>query len=180
MIKAGFSYKKNFNFFTLLLVLFVLPPALSLAAEKVSRKERSDLPIIIKSNELTADNKGKKAIFTGKVTAKQGDITILSDKLTIHYSDKKEDVEQVEAEGNVRIVQQNRTGFASKALYDSKEGRIFLSGGNPKVTQGANTITGETITYYIDEDRSIVTGSPKERVEMTIHPQTRKGNVSRP
>jgi len=173
MIK-GFSFKINSHAIVLLLVSFLFIPALSAAAEKTSRKERSDLPITIKSNELTADNKGKTAVFTGKVTARQGDLTILSDKLTIHYSDRKEDVEQVEAEGNVRIVQQNRTGFASRALYDSRAGRIILSGGNPKVTQGANTITGETITYYIDEDRSIVTGGPKERVEMTIHPQTRK------
>src|SRR4051812_21642887 len=111
------------------------------------RKDRSGTPITIKSNELSADNKGKTAVFTGKVVAKQSDITIHSDKLTIRYSDKKDDVEKIEADGNVRIVQENRTGFAAHADYDSREGRITLSGGNPKVMQGSNTITGKTITY---------------------------------
>lgn len=163
-----------------LLVFFLFVPSLSPAVETVSRKGTSSLPITIKSNELSADNKGKTAVFTGKVVAKQGDVTIFSDKLTVYYSDKKEDVERIEAEGNVRIVQQDRTGFANKALYDSIAGRITLSGGTPRVTQGTNTVTGEIITYYIDEDRSIVTGNPKERVEMTIHPQSRKRNAATP
>lgn len=180
MIIAGIRFGKHSYVVVFLFVFFLFMSSASSAVESASRKERSSLPITIKSNELAADNKGKTAVFTGKVTAKQGDVTILSDKLTVRYSDKKEDVEQIQADGNVRIVQQNRTGYANKALYDSKAGRITLSGGNPRVTQGANTITGETITYYIDEDRSIVTGGSKERVEMTIHPQPRKGYASTP
>ena len=77
-----------------------------------SRRDRSNLPITIKSNELTADNKGKTAVFSGKVVAKQGDITIFADKIVVNYAEKKGDVEKIEAIGNVRIIQQNRTGFA--------------------------------------------------------------------
>src|SRR5450830_1289199 len=101
---------------TLICLLCLLSATSVLAATSVS-KDRSGLPITVKSNEMNADNKGKTAIFSGKVVAKQGDLTIFSDKLVVSYADKKGDVDKVEAIGNVRIIQQNRTGFADQALY---------------------------------------------------------------
>jgi lipopolysaccharide export system protein LptA len=155
-------------------LLFLIPASVFSAAIQ-THKDRSDLPITIKSNEMTADNKGKTAIFSGKVVAKQGDITIFSDKLVVSYADKGGEVEKVEALGNVRIVQQNRTGFADQAAYDSRTGRIILTG-NPRVVQGGDSISGKIITYYVDDDKSDVSsgGDPKARVEAVINPQTRK------
>lgn len=158
--------------------LFLVSQVLAAPTNKPDYKNRSGLPITIKSNELTADNKGKTAIFVGKVVAKQGDITIYADKVIVNYADKKGDVEKIEASGNVRIVQQNKIGTAATAVYDSRDGRITLTG-NPKVMQGTDSISGKVITYYVDDDRSVVTGGddPKSRVEATINPPTRKGNA---
>jgi len=152
--------------------------SLAASTEKNSHRDRSRLPITIKSNELTADNKGKTAIFTGKVVAKQGDITIFADKIIVSYAEKKNDVEKIEAVGNVRIVQQNKTGIAGQAVYDSHDGRITLTG-NPKVMQGSDSISGKIITYYVDDDKSVVSGGddPKSRVEAVINPPARKGNA---
>ena len=75
--------------------LFLTSQALSAPTGKSNHSDRSGLPITIKSNELAADNKGKTAIFTGKVVAKQGDITIFADKLTVNYADKRGDVEKI-------------------------------------------------------------------------------------
>jgi lipopolysaccharide export system protein LptA len=156
-----------------LLLSFTASRALAAPSANGSvRKDRSNLPITIKSSQLSADNKGKTAIFTGKVVAKQGDITIFSDKLTINYGDKKGDVDKIEAEGNVRIIQENRVGLASHAVYESSLGRITLTG-KPRVMQGSDTTTGKTITYLIDDQRSIVTGDVGEPVVTTIHPPTR-------
>lgn len=131
-------------------------------------RDTSNLPITIKSNELAADNKGKTAIFTGKVVAKQGDVTIFCDKMTVYYGNAQGDVDKIEADGNVRIVQENRTGLSSHAVYESKQGKITLTGGSPKIMQGADTVSGEIITYFIDDERSNVSGG---RVEAVIHPK---------
>lgn len=142
------------------------------------RQDRSKLPITVKSNEMTADNKGKTAIFSGKVVAKQGDITIFSDRLVVSYADKNESVEKIEATGNVRIVQQNRIGFADQAVYESNNGRIVLTG-TPRVVQGSDSISGKVITYYVDDERSEVSsgGDPKARVEAVINPPARKNDA---
>jgi len=160
--------------------MYCLAASMSLAAPdvKAQPKDRSNQPITIKSNEMSADNKGKTAVFTGNVVAKQGDIAIYANKLTISYADGKKDVEKIEADGNVRIVQENRLGTAAHAVYDSKLGRITLTG-NPKVMQGDDTISANIITYNIDEDKSVASGqgSPNNRVEVIIQQPARKGNA---
>jgi lipopolysaccharide export system protein LptA len=147
-----------------------------------TRRGVSNLPITIKSNDLAADNKGKTAVFSGKVVAKQGDVTIFCDRMTVSYGNTQGDVDKIEADGNVRIVQENRTGVAAHAVYESKQGRITLTGGGPKLMQGADTVTGEIITYFIDDERSNVSGG---RVEAVIHPKPKndvrpkKGNADK-
>jgi lipopolysaccharide export system protein LptA len=154
-------------------------------AASESRKATSNLPITIKSNDLTADNKGKTALFTGKVVAKQGDVTIFCDRMTVYYGAVQGDIDRIEADGNVRIVQENRTGTAAHAVYESREGRITLTGGNPKVMQGTDTVSGKIITYLIDDDRSSVSGGGDSRVEAVINPKQKtdsrpkKGNADK-
>lgn len=161
--------------FPTIITLICLAAFSALAATPASatRKDRSGLPITIKSNEMTADNKGKTAVFSGKVVAKQGDLTIYADKVVINYGNEKGDVEKIEADGDVRIIQENRIGTAAHAVYDSKQGRITLTG-NPKVMQGPDSISGKTIIYFVDEDRSLVSGDGDSRVNAVIHPPARK------
>lgn len=162
----------------IVICVWCLLPASIVPAANPAYKDRSNLPITVKSNEMTADNKGKTAVFSGKVVAKQGDITIFSDKLVVNYADKGGGVEKVEAIGTVRIVQLNRTGFADQAVYDSRNGRIVLTG-SPRVVQGGDSISGKVITYYLDDEKSDVSsgGDPKARVEAVINPPARKNDA---
>lgn len=175
-------YMKVFVLITSLIVIVLFASHLAaapVANSTQSRKDRSRLPITIKSSQLSADNKGKVAVFTGKVVAKQGDVTIFSDKLTINYGDNKGEVEKIEADGNVRIIQENRVGLANHAVYESKAGRITLTG-KPKVMRGGDTTTGKIITYLIDDERSTVVGDSKEPVITVIHPPDRKEHDTSP
>ncbi len=143
-------------------------------------KMRSDQPIQVKSNELSTDSSGRVATFSGKVTAKQGDVTIYCDRLVVKYGESEREVSRVEAYGNVRIVQGNQNGQAGRAVYDRLAGTIVLED-NPRVSKGENTVTGKVITIYLNEEKSVVTGGPDRRVEATIHPRGASTNVgSRP
>lgn len=144
------------------------------AAGSPAKRDRSSKPINVKADELKADNKGKTAIFTGRVVARQEDVTIYSDKLIVYYGEKDDQVDKIEAIGAVRILQTNRVGTGGHALYESKEGKITLTI-NPKVTQEKDSVTGKVIVYYLDEDRSVVTSGENARVEAVIHPKPGSG-----
>ncbi|RII26584.1 MAG: lipopolysaccharide transport periplasmic protein LptA [Geobacter sp.] len=145
------------------------------AGDPMSR--RNDQPIKIKSNELFTDNAAGTATFVGKVVARQGDLVIYSDRLIVHYADKDKEVDRVEAFGNVRIVQENRRGEADHAVYERQLAKITLDGGKPKVSQGEDTVTGEVITYFLNDEKSVATGGKTGRVEATIQPKSKGRNV---
>lgn len=151
------------RFLPLFLALWVLVPA-AFAAPVATRE-----PLTIKSDALRADNEKKTATFEGKVVARQGDLTLYADRLVISYSGDGKELSRAEAFGNVRIHQGPRQASGAHAVYEPKQARIVLDG-SPRVTQGSDVITGKLITYYVNEQRSEVTGGPGERVNAVIHP----------
>lgn len=173
--------KFGWLFLLLLMVILSVLQCPAVAAEPASQKpakkdvrDRRSKPITVKSNELKADNKARMATFSGKVVARQDDVTIYADKLVIYYGEQSEQVDKIEAFGSVRILQENRIGTGGYAVYSSLEGKVTLSD-NPKVVQGTDSITGKVIVYYLDEERSDVTGGDNTRVEAVIHPKQGSG-----
>ena len=163
------------RFFLAILVIFV--SASTGSAADITGGGRKNLPIQIKSNALSTDSATGTAVFTGKVTARQGDVVIYCDRMVIYYSKTEKDVDKVEAFGNVRIIQGNRTAQAGHAVYFGKAGKIILDD-NPKMYQGEDEVSGKVITYYFDSQRSEVTGDPDSRVFVIINPR-QKGNDGR-
>jgi len=148
------------------------------AAAPSERKDRSTKPINVKADHLQVDNKDKKAIFTGRVVSRQEDVTIYSDRLEIFYGDTSDEVDKIIAIGNVRILQTNRVGTGGHAVYENKLGKITLTI-NPRVTQDNDTITGKVITYFTDEEISVVDSGENTRVEAVIHPKQRNNDDSK-
>jgi lipopolysaccharide export system protein LptA len=135
------------------------------AADKTG-SDRKNQPIQIKSNALTTDSSNQTALFTGKVSARQGDVTIYCDRLLVFYSEKDKDVDKVEAFGNVRIIQGNRNAQSGHAIYDGNAGKIILDD-NPRLYQEGSEVTGKVITYTLDTQQSVVDG----QVKVTIQPK---------
>lgn len=155
----------------ILALIFLLSTSLLFAETKLPTS-RNNEPIKIKSDQLLTDNNLNVATFTGNVVARQGDLTIYSDKMVINYSDDEGGISSSEVFGNVRIIQGERRGQADHGVYDAKRATITLDG-NPKVFQNSDTISGKVITYYLDQDKSEVTSGLGSRVEAVIHPKSK-------
>lgn len=140
------------------------------AVQPAASSDRAQQPITVTADHLNADGKDKTAVFSGRVVARQQDVTIYSDSLEVYYGEETDEVDKVVAIGNVRIVQADQTGTGGHAVYETKMGRITLSD-QPRVTKGNDTVTGATIVYYIDEARSLVEGG-SGRVEAVLHPKS--------
>ena len=86
-------------------------------------------------------------------------------------------LKQIEAQGGVKIIQADRIATGDTITYYNEEQKIVLNG-NPRVWQGDNVINGEKITVFIKEERSIVEGSPANRVSATIVPKKKGQKIS--
>ncbi len=127
-----------------------------------------DPPIHVEADKMTSTENDNSVVFTGEVDAKQGDVRIRSDVMTVYYTEteekgKKSDqktsqqVEKLICTGNVEITRAEWLGTSKKMVYLSKERQVILTG-NAKAWQGQNMVSGEKIIYYLDEGRSEVIG----------------------
>jgi lipopolysaccharide export system protein LptA len=143
----------------ILFILLILIPLFSSGAEKKDKfKLSSDKPINITSDRLELNNKDKTITFIGNVIAKQEDMTIYSDKIVATYSDNRRDIKKVVATGDVKITKGDRVATCRRAVFDNIKKTVVLTE-EPKIWQGKDFISGDKITFLIDEDRVLVEGS---------------------
>lgn len=142
----------------------------------------SETPIHIEADHMTSTEKTNSVVFTGNVDAKQGDVRIRSDEMTVYYTkadeknekDGKKVTQQVEkliCVGNVEVVRQEWLGTGKKMIYLSEERQVILID-NAKAWQGQNMVSGGKIIYYLDEGRSEVVGG---RTSTTLSDSDGKG-----
>lgn len=130
----------------------------------------SKKPVDIVSDTMEGLDKGKIIIFKGNVVTKQDDLRIFSDRLTAHLNEESNEVERAEAEGNVKIVKAERTATCDQAIFENAKGEITLTG-NVVVYSGPDRLAGDTVIYYINEDRVTVAGEKDKRARVTVQPK---------
>jgi lipopolysaccharide export system protein LptA len=150
-----------------LAIVFFLPVSIC-AAPAVSSPNSGQIHVT--SDRLEADDQAQIVIFSGNAVATQDDVTIHGDRLTIKYVGEQREIVQIIADGNVRIVQQEKLATGEKAVYFKAEERVVMTG-SPKVTEGENFVEGQEITLYLNENRSVVSGGAGGRVNAVFAPK---------
>ena len=140
----------------------------------------SDANQPIKLNANTAEFNQKTGIitYTGSVRLVQGTLTIKADRVVITLS-ADGSIQRVNASGSpVTVSQQLKagdglsTGRGNQLVYRADQGVVELIG-NAKLTQQGASITGETISYGLDEgDFKAAKGKGAEQVELILPPSS--------
>jgi lipopolysaccharide export system protein LptA len=133
---------------------------LSLAASAFSEEQVKKIkgPVIITSEMLTADNKARTALFERSVVARTTDLTMYADRILVYYDKDTGNVTQLDAEGGVKVVKENRVITSREAVYYSDGEKVVFTG-EPRAVEGENVVTGKKMTYLMNEDRFLVEGS---------------------
>jgi lipopolysaccharide export system protein LptA len=166
--------------------LFLVPVSVVAQAPKKMKTDKNQ-PIQIQSDRLDAYQEKKLIIFSGQAVATQGDKTIKADRLLIYYKDHPatpeksnkmdmgaaEDLEKLEAQGQVVITQTNRIVTGDNAVFYQDSQQIVMTG-NAVMREGKNIIKGEKIVVFLEEDRGVIEGSERKRVTATIFPNEKK------
>lgn len=129
----------------------------------------SRAPIDITSDTVEANQKTSTVTFKGNVVAKQEDTTLYANTVTVFYDEKTKKLKEIVAVGNVKVVQLEKRATSQKATFDQDKNKVILDG-DAVVREGANVIRGERITFYVDEERSVVEPTKGGRVSTSITP----------
>lgn len=153
------------------LMLLLCSSAIGFAEQVVPTIDTS-LPVEIESQQLEIMQQENKSVFSGDVVAIQGDMTLSADRLIVFFVEDNQ-IDRLEAAGHVRFSQLDRVATSEKAVYRQQEGILILQG-NAKVQQGKNLVSGDEITFYVQENRSVVKGSSQKRVKAVIVQEQKK------
>jgi len=129
-------------------------------------------PVIIDANQMESFKKEGLVIFTGNVVVRQDGSVHYADRMEVYLNEKDEKVNRIVSTGNVKIITKDcRTGTAHRAEYYDDEQKVLLIG-NARVWQEDNLVTGDRITMFIAEDRSVVERGPQGRVQAIFYPKS--------
>ncbi|GBD26546.1 Lipopolysaccharide export system protein LptA [bacterium HR30] len=135
-------------------------------------------PVFLKADKLEFRYETRVLIYQGSVEVNQGDITLAADEVRVFLSpaDRME-IQEVRANGNVRLTQGARWATAKEATFDHAK-RVAILRGAAVLHDGLNEVRGETVTVYLDERRSVVDGG-EGRVQAVFYPGTGEHRRSR-
>jgi lipopolysaccharide export system protein LptA len=132
-----------------------------------------DAPIEIGSDSVEAEQKQNKVTFKGNVIAKQGEITLYTDTLTVLYNQATKKIKEIRGVGNVKIVQLDRRVTSHQATFHQDENKVVLEG-EVVVREGENVVRGDRVIYYLNEEKAVVEGSGKGRVTTRLTPSSKE------
>ena len=144
------------------------------AKPKAEKSSDSKQPVTVDADKMERYGKEGLVVFIGSVVARQGNSVQYADRMEVYFDERGERIVRTVSTGSVKIVTRDcRTGTAKRAEYFDLEQRLVLSGG-ARVWEDENIVTGETITIFLSQDRSVVQGGNNERVSAIFYP--RDGN----
>lgn len=172
----------------MLLTLLVLAFCTSAAAAAPMPGGDDNLPVDVTADNMVYNADKNTVVFQGKVEAIRGEFKMWSELLTLYLKPKDtpkqeknsptamegSDLDRIVAEKNVRFQNGTQTGSSQKATYYSAKSLLVLEG-NPILHDGDNSIKGNVIRYFVNENRSVVEGSPKQRVHAVFSSNDKKG-----
>ncbi len=127
----------------------------------------SDDPIHIASDRMTVKNADDRIDFEGHVSIRKEGLTVEAHRAVLFLAPESGNLEsggvtRIEMEGDLRIQQGERRAEAQHGVYDRKKQEIVLTGA-PVVWERDYRVKGETITFFIAEQRTRI-----EKSEVTI------------
>jgi lipopolysaccharide transport protein LptA len=115
-------------------------------------------PINIQSDSMSLDYKGNTVLFRGHVHATQSGSELHSNTLQVKYGKDFHEVQEMVADGDVRMNQGTRWATSSHAVLNEANHTVVLTGA-PVVHDTNDQITGTRITVYLQTGQSVVEGA---------------------
>lgn len=118
----------------------------------------SNAPVDVDADRIEVQDRADRAIFSGNVIARQGNMTMNAARLTVAYTNSSGvDVQRMVAEGGVTLRTPSETARGNTAIYDVNRRIVTLVGG-VHLTQGQNRVQGGRLVLDLNTHRAVMDG----------------------
>jgi len=141
----------------------LLPLALLAAVPAIAQiRHNSQAPVDMSADHIELQDKNHRALISGDVALKQGEMTLRAARVTVTYTGQvlsgSPQVSRFDAAGGVTVTRPNQTARSQYAVYDLNK-RVITMLGAVTLTQGGNTVSGGRLTINLDTGRAVIDGS---------------------
>jgi lipopolysaccharide export system protein LptA len=136
---------------------------------------------IVKSPHMVYTDADRLANYSGGVDFWRPALTVKSSTLKAYLnpddSDADSRIHHALGDGNVEIVQfapdRQRVGKSEHAEYYTEEGKVILTGGEPKLDDSKRGNTkGDKLTWFTNDDKLVIEGAPEKKGQSHIRKKT--------
>lgn len=122
------------------------------------------LPVAIDADRAIEWHQDRKAyVARGTASATRGDTTVHADVLTAYYREvpgKGNEVFQLVADGNVRILGPDQKVYGARAIYDADRRILVVTGGDLRLVTPDHVVTADdSLEYYEDRGLAVARGN---------------------
>jgi lipopolysaccharide export system protein LptA len=151
---------KKIPAFAALIALSLGAGALAQSGGQVSalKGHDSNAPVDVDADRIEVQERADRAVFAGNVKARQGNLTLATERLTLAYTAGKGiQIRRLDASGGVVVTSPSETARGNFAVYDLDRKLITLVGDVRLARQGS-TINGSRLLIDLNTGRAVMDG----------------------
>ena len=142
-----------------LLLLLPLAPASSQDAVSALKGHNSRAPVDVAADRIELQDRADRALLSGNVEIKQGDLTLKAPRVTVAYTRAgSTELQRLDASGGVTVTSPSETAQSQFAIYDFDRRLITMLGGVTVNRNGSN-ISGNRLVLDLNTGKASLDGS---------------------
>jgi len=140
----------------LLLAALAIGPAFGQTS--ALKGHNSDAPVDVAADRIEVQDRADRAIFSGNVEVRQGDLQLSTSRLTVAYANADGiEIERLDASGGVILRSPSETARSQYAIYDLNRRLVTMIGG-VTLNRGQSHVQGGRLVLDLDSGRAVMDG----------------------
>ena len=118
----------------------------------------TDAPVDVAADRIEVQDRADRAIFSGNVEVRQGELQLSTARLTVAYANAGGiEIKRLEATGGVLLRSPSETARSQYAIYDLDQRLVTMIGGVTLV-RGDSRVQGGRLVLDLDSGRAVLDG----------------------
>jgi lipopolysaccharide export system protein LptA len=118
----------------------------------------TDAPVDVAADRIEVQDRADRAIFSGNVEVRQGNLRLTTARLTVAYASQQGiQIERLEASGGVLLRSPSETARSRFAIYDLDQRLVTMIGG-VTLSRGPSHVQGGRLVLDLDSGRAVMDG----------------------
>jgi len=140
------------------LALAAAQPALGQGGGTALKGHDTDAPVDVAADRIEVHDRADRAIFSGRVEVRQGNLQLSTARLTVAYASAGGiEINRLEASGGVTLRSPSETARSQFAIYDLDRRLVTMIGG-VVLTRGDSSVRGGRLVLDLDSGRAVMDG----------------------